>query len=208
MFNGVDVNFNVRLRNSLTFSGGTSTGKVENDWCDIRAAVPEFGATMLNPYCHTESPFQTSFRGLASYTIPRIDVLVSTVFQDKINVGTDQITSLAANYVFTAADQAAAAAQIGRPLTVGGLLQANLIAPGEVYGDRVRQLDIVGQEDHPLRWSAADGWPGHVEPAEQQRDARVQPGVLADHDWLADADDVHEPARLPPERRVRLVTIE
>ena len=47
---------------------------------------------MLNPYCHTESPFQTSFRGLASYTIPRIDVLVSTVFQDKINVGTDQIT--------------------------------------------------------------------------------------------------------------------
>ena len=41
VFNGVDVNFNVRLRNSLTFSGGTSTGKVENDWCEIRAAVPE-----------------------------------------------------------------------------------------------------------------------------------------------------------------------
>ncbi len=44
VFNGVDVNFNVRLRNSLTFSGGTSTGKVENDWCEIRAAVPEFGS--------------------------------------------------------------------------------------------------------------------------------------------------------------------
>ena len=95
------------------------------------------------PVCHTESPFQTSFRGLASYTIPRIDLLVSTVFQDKINVGTVQITSLPANYVFTPADQAAAAAQIGRPLTVGGLLQANLIAPGDVYGDRVRQLDIA-----------------------------------------------------------------
>ena len=51
--------------------------------------------------------------------------------------------SLQANYVFTPADQAAAAAQIGRPLTVGGLLQANLIAPGDVYGDRVRQLDIA-----------------------------------------------------------------
>ena len=146
VFNGVDVNFNVRLRNSLTFSGGTSTGKVENDWCEIRAAVPEFGAYQLNPYCHTESPFQTSFRGLASYTIPRIDLLVSTVFQDKINVGTDQITSLAANYVFTPADQAAAAAQIGRPLTVGGLLQANLLAPGQVYGDRVRQLDIAAKK--------------------------------------------------------------
>ena len=140
VFNGVDVNFNVRLRNSFTFSGGTSTGKVENDWCDVRAAVPE--SYMLNPYCHVESPFQTSFRALASYTIPRIDVLLSTVLQDKINVGTDQIVGLQANYVFTPVDQAAAAAQIGRPLTVGGLLQANLIAPGEVYGDRIRQLDL------------------------------------------------------------------
>ncbi len=135
---------------------------------------------MLNPYCHTESPFQTSFRGLASYTIPRIDLLVSTVFQDKINVGTDQIMSLQANYVFTPADQAAAAAQIGRPLTVGGLLQANLIAPGDVYGDRVRQLDIAVEEDHPHGRSARDGWPGHLQPAEQQRDARLQPGVLAE----------------------------
>ena len=72
MFNGVDVNFNVRLRNSFTFSGGTSTGKVENDWCAVRAAVPE--SYMLNPYCHVESPFQTSFRALASYTIPRIEL--------------------------------------------------------------------------------------------------------------------------------------
>ena len=33
--------FNVRAAQGVTFSGGTSTGKVENDWCDIRAAVPE-----------------------------------------------------------------------------------------------------------------------------------------------------------------------
>jgi len=142
VFNGVDVNLNVRLRNSFTFSGGTSTGKVENDWCDIRAAVPEVAAYIVNPYCHVESPFQTSFRALASYTIPRIDLLVSTVYQDKINVATDQITSLAANYILTAADQAAAAAQIGRPLTIGAPITVNLIAPGEVYGDRVRQLDV------------------------------------------------------------------
>jgi hypothetical protein len=146
VFNGVDVNLNVRLRNSLTFSGGTSTGKVENDWCAIRAAVPEMNfngvSGLVNPYCHTESPFQTSFRGLASYTVPRIDVLVSGVYQDKINVGTDQIVSLAGNYVLSAADLAAAAAQIGRPLTVGAPITVNLLAPGQVYGDRVRQLDL------------------------------------------------------------------
>ena len=61
MFNGVDVTFNVRNAKGVTFSGGTSTGKVVNDWCAIRDAVPENpggGPTgyLLNPYCHTESP--------------------------------------------------------------------------------------------------------------------------------------------------------
>ncbi len=41
MFNGVDVNVNVRGAGGFTFTGGTSTGKVVNDWCEIRAAVPE-----------------------------------------------------------------------------------------------------------------------------------------------------------------------
>ena len=39
-FNGVDVNFNVRM-NGITFSGGTSTGNTVEDRCDIRAEVPE-----------------------------------------------------------------------------------------------------------------------------------------------------------------------
>jgi hypothetical protein len=80
VFNGVDVNFTVRAAHGVTFQGGTSTGKVTNDWCEIRAAVPE--AFLLNPYCDVESPWQTSVRALASYTLPRVDVLVSTVFQD------------------------------------------------------------------------------------------------------------------------------
>jgi hypothetical protein len=144
VFNGVDVNFNVRARGGLTFQGGTSTGKVVNDWCEIRAAVPE--SYQLNPYCHVESPFQTSFRALVTYLVPRVDVIVSSVYQDKMNVGTDQIVSLAANYTLTAADQAAAAAQIGRPLTTTGAFTVNLIAPGDEYADRVRQLDISAKK--------------------------------------------------------------
>jgi hypothetical protein len=143
VFNGVDVNISVRGAKGFTFSGGTSTGKVENDWCEVRAAVPE--SYLLNPYCHTESPWQTSFRALASYTIPRIDVLLSTVFQDKPNIGTDQSASLAANYTLTTTgpgnDVERAAAQIGRPLTGAGF-QVNLLAPGQLYGDRIRQLDL------------------------------------------------------------------
>ena len=124
VFNGVDVNINVRGAHGFTFQGGTSTGKVTDDWCEIRAAVPE--TYLLNPYCHNESPFLTSFRALATYTIPKIDVNLSTVFQDKPNIGTDQIASLPANYTLTTpatapagtvSDTALAEAQIGRPLT-------------------------------------------------------------------------------------------
>jgi len=139
VFNGVDLTVNVRGAHGFTFSGGTSTGKVTNDWCAIRAAAPE--SYLLNPYCKTESPFQTSFRALAAYTIPRIDVLVSSVLQDKPNIGTDQIASLTATYTLSAADLASAAAQIGRPLT-GSAIQVNLLAPGALYGDRIRQLDL------------------------------------------------------------------
>jgi hypothetical protein len=144
VFNGVDVTLSVRGAHGFTFSGGTSTGKVTNDWCEIRAAVPE--AYLLNPYCRQESPFLTSLRALATYTIPRIDVNLSTVFQDKPNIGTDQITSLAATYTLTDADLASAAAQIGRPLTTAGAVQVNLLPPGELYGPRIRQLDFAAKK--------------------------------------------------------------
>ena len=101
---------------------------------------------LLNPYCNVSSPWLTSVRGLVTYTIPRIDVQLSSVIQDKPNVGTDQIGSIAANYTLTAADQAAAAAQIGRPLTAAGLFTVNLAPQGEVYGPRIRQWDISAKK--------------------------------------------------------------
>ena len=140
LFNGVDVTFNLRGLQGVTFSGGTSTGKVKNDWCDIRKAVPE--SFLLNPYCLAEAPWETSYRAAVTYTIPRIDLLVSSVFSDKTNIGTDQLGSLAANYTLTAADLAAAAAQIGRPLNVTGPLTVNVLAPGQMYGPRIRQLNL------------------------------------------------------------------
>jgi hypothetical protein len=155
VFNGVDVSFNVRAVKGFTFSGGTSTGKVSNDWCAVRAAVPE--AFTLNPYCNVESPFQTSFNALASYIIPKADVLVSGVYRDRPifngtanNAPTEQLGgSTAANLTFTATDAfgQAIAQQIGRPLT-GGPFTVNMLAPGamygggSVYGDRNRNIDI------------------------------------------------------------------
>jgi hypothetical protein len=150
VFNGVDVTFNVRNVKGVTLSGGTSTGKVVNDWCDLRAAVPENFA--LNPYCHQESPVQTSFNGLVTYIIPKVDVLLSSVYRDRVilngtpnNASTDQLGgSLPANFTFTATDATgqAIAAQIGRTLT-GGPFTVNANTPGTFYPGRNRQLDLT-----------------------------------------------------------------
>ena len=143
-FDGVDVTFNVRNAKGVTFTGGISTGRVEDDICALRTAIPE--NYVLNPYCNNTSPWLTSFRGLASYTIPKIDVSVSSVWQDKPNIGTDQIASLSANYALTAADIASIASQIGRTPTVTAGTTVNLIGPGQVYGPRIRQVDISAKK--------------------------------------------------------------
>jgi hypothetical protein len=156
VFNGVDLSFNVRSVKGFSFSGGTSTGKVVNDWCAVRAAVPE-AQFILNPYCHQESPFQTSFNALATYIVPKFDVLISGIYRDRPvlngtpnNASTDQLGgSLPANLTFTATDATgqAIAKQIGRNLT-GAAFTVNLIPPGvlygggDLYGDRNRNLDI------------------------------------------------------------------
>src|SRR5439155_19309272 len=89
---GMDVTVNARLRNGITVQGGTSTGRSLVDACDVRANLPELGTgpdgvsnnsitanalSVTNPYCRVVDPFQTQIRGLATYTIPKIDVQVS-----------------------------------------------------------------------------------------------------------------------------------
>jgi hypothetical protein len=72
-WHGVDVTLNARTGWGLTFSGGTSTGRSVQDDC---ATIGKIN----NPdprNCHDVDPFQTTFRGLASYTIPWVDVRVS-----------------------------------------------------------------------------------------------------------------------------------
>ena len=131
-WNGVEVNFTARVRGGLTFQGGSSTGRRIDDTCDIRAVLPE--TALLSPYCLQEPPFLSDFKGLASYTIPRVDVQVSGTFQSLPG------DSLDANYAVSSAE---IAQTLGRPLS-GNATSAtiNIVGPGEVYGDRINQLDL------------------------------------------------------------------
>jgi hypothetical protein len=96
-WHGVDFTLNARLRQSLTFQIGTSTGRSVGDTCatdsiidDSRVgppAGPLSAATQTNikdlRNCRSVDPFQTTLRGLVSYTVPKIDVLVSATLRSQ-----------------------------------------------------------------------------------------------------------------------------
>jgi hypothetical protein len=82
-YDGVNLNLNARMGNGLFVSIGSQTGRRVDDRCHV---VVNFnnGNTGPNPRdCRSFDPFQTTVRGLASYTIPRIDVLVSATIRSQ-----------------------------------------------------------------------------------------------------------------------------
>ena len=150
-WHGVDVSVNARLRNGLTVQGGTSSGRRLQDNCDVRAALPEtysWASTtgvqvarvltstggLANPYCRVVEPFftLTSFRGLATYLVPKVDLQVSGTWRS------DPGPELAANYVVT---NAIALPSLGRNLSSGNVT-VNLVEPGTLYGARINNIDM------------------------------------------------------------------
>jgi hypothetical protein len=77
------VTVNARPRAGLTLQGGTTTGRQIIDTCATVAAIGGSGGvgiTAGNPdprNCRSVDPFQTTLRGLASYMVPKVGVLVA-----------------------------------------------------------------------------------------------------------------------------------
>jgi hypothetical protein len=147
-WHGVDVNVNARLTNGIVVQGGTSTGRGVRDNCEVTALVPESLLTAPGPTqrweqissCHVAEPWLTQIRGLATYVVPKIDVQLAASFQFKPGTlglgGNDSASngnSVTARYVVTSA-------------VIPGILNnqqtVNLLLPGELYGDYVRQVDL------------------------------------------------------------------
>jgi hypothetical protein len=75
----VDVTLNARFRQGLTFQMGTSTGREIQDTC---ATITRIDSPDPRN-CRDVDPFETTLRGLASYTIPKVDVLVSATMRSQ-----------------------------------------------------------------------------------------------------------------------------
>jgi hypothetical protein len=76
-WHGVDFTLSARLRQGLTLQIGTQTGRAVQDTCETDRNIDGGGNIKDLRSCRDVDPFQTTIRGLASYTIPKVDVLVS-----------------------------------------------------------------------------------------------------------------------------------
>jgi hypothetical protein len=76
-WHGLDFTLNARLRQGLTLQFGTQTGRAVQDTCASEVNIDGGGNIKDLRNCRDVDPFQTTIRGLASYVVPRVDVLVS-----------------------------------------------------------------------------------------------------------------------------------
>ena len=152
-WHGVTTSLNARLRNGLTLQAGTSAGRGVQDTCALVKALPEtlvvLGINQQQDYCHVTEPFATLFRGLAAYTVPKIDVLISanirSVPNANIGMGSNSATNGASRNANYNVPNTVVAQSLGR-LPNGGLANGtttvNLLIPGELCGPRVTQVDM------------------------------------------------------------------
>ena len=142
VYNGILFNVSARASKGLTFQGGINTGKTVQNMCSVRDQLPEmsigFGGSTVgptNPFCNIDPGFVTKVTGLATYNVPKIDVLVSGT------VRSDQGAPLRA--VWNAPSATVINPALGRPVSGGApTVAVDLVAPGQVWGDRVNEIDM------------------------------------------------------------------
>ena len=147
-WHGADYSATARLANGLTLQGGGSTGRGVREFCDLWRARPELQGNNRADACDITEPWLTSFRGLASYRLPRLDVLISATLRSVRTTASGDVasngSSLDANYQIpntVIRDQF-----LGR-LPAGGLATGNttlnLLTPTALYPlERRTQMDM------------------------------------------------------------------
>jgi hypothetical protein len=139
-WHGVDFTLNARLHHGLTLQFGSQTGRSVTDTCATARVIddPVTQTTIKDlRSCRSVDPFQTTLRGLASYTLPKVDVLVSATVRSQpplARVATWQVPNTVIQSI------------IGR-LPPGGLATGNtsvdiLDSDHRVFADRRTQIDV------------------------------------------------------------------
>jgi hypothetical protein len=132
----------------VTAQGGVAIGRSAFDNCEVLQQLPEarttFGVRSPEAFCDHQTPYQSNFKGLVSYTVPRIDAQIAGTWSSRPFVGSNfpgiTAQSLTSNWLITNAQVAPA---LGRNLSGNqAVTLVNVVEPGTLYGDRVNQVDF------------------------------------------------------------------
>ena len=135
-WHGVDFTATARLGFGLNLQGGTSTGRGVRDTCNVTRALPELLGSARVDSCDVTEKWATAFRGLASYTIPKIDVLVSASMRSIVTAPGGSASnglSLAANYAVPNTVIQQSLGRLPANALATGLTTVNLLNPGQLY---------------------------------------------------------------------------
>jgi hypothetical protein len=144
---GADFTATARLGNGLTVQGGTSTGRAVRNNCAVTQALPELLLTARVDSCDVREKWSTSFKGLASYVVPKIEILVSASMRSlEVAGGAGVATtglSLAANYVVPNTIIAQSLGRLPANSTAAQTTTLNLLNPGVLYTlERTNLVDM------------------------------------------------------------------
>lgn len=149
-WHGVDVNATARVASRLTLQIGTTTGRGRRNTCALWEARPQFAFTGTTAQrldaCDVTEPWLTSLRGLASYSIPKIDVLASATIRSTRTTASENAsngTSLNGNYQIPNTVVQTLLGRLPAGATAAQTTTVNLLAPSELYPlERRTEVDI------------------------------------------------------------------
>jgi hypothetical protein len=165
-YNVFDTNFVWRGWGGLRLNAGTSTGRTKRDTCLSEVDGPNARGRLSSndvsnidgdadyiPACRAFAPWQTRYNGTAAYTIPKVDVLVSTVFQSfpgvsrsaNLTVPKEQViwNPASADRAFTTCSfPGTGIGCVGTGGATANTVSVNLLNRNELFGERTTTFDL------------------------------------------------------------------
>ena len=154
VFDGVNISMQARLQNGLLVQGGLGPGRVVTDDCDVIDDLPEMlhvdaagnpsrittnNARPLER-CRQNNGWRTGVSALASYTIPKVDVLISGTFQNQPGAQINANATTCSGPLTGSCT--ASTTTLGRAFSGGATRAINIIPAGQVYIERLNQIDL------------------------------------------------------------------
>jgi hypothetical protein len=134
-WHGFDINANARSVGGMMLRGGVSIGREVTDDCDTFIAGTSLTENPTRRNCHRADPFQPRWSALGVYTVPKVDVVVSGTFLSRPGIERALNVAVPTSVI---------AASLGRPVAgvAGTTVTINFLNPGELFGDRVNEVDV------------------------------------------------------------------